>query len=219
MITNDNFEQYIADWYAHSDERVKQLESYAKTNHVPIMDPYGMAVMLSYMTAKKHKRILEIGTAIGYSAIRMAIELPEVQIVTIERDKERYEEALKNIADFHLTDRITVLFGDALETEGVVAQHAPYDGMFIDAAKGQYTKFFEMYTPYCTTDALVYTDNVLFKGHVMAVDDAHIPQKQQALVKKIRTYNAWLHDHPEWTSVLLPVGDGLFVSQRKRGEV
>ncbi|HHV7525949.1 TPA: O-methyltransferase, partial [Burkholderia orbicola] len=97
------------------------------------------------LSFKNPKKILEIGTAIGYSAIRMALALPEAEIFTIERDEDRYREALKNIRSFQLENRIHVFFGDALSESDPVQSMAPYDALFIDAAKGQYQKFFSIY--------------------------------------------------------------------------
>ncbi|MGL4522513.1 MAG: O-methyltransferase [Bacilli bacterium] len=210
------FMEYIADWYESTDEQLQRIEKYAHENHVPIMDRYGLNVMLSYMSIAKHKHILEIGTAIGYSAICMCLNDASVKVTTIERNQERYEEAKKNVAAFGLEHRIRIIKGDALTVSDVAAQHGPFDALFIDAAKGQYTKFFELYTALLGKDAIVYTDNVLFKGYVMETDEEKIPVKQLILVKKIRTYNEWLRNHPKWTSVLLPVGDGLFVSRETK---
>ncbi|MCY8579821.1 O-methyltransferase [Bacillus haynesii] len=196
---------------------IMKLETYAEEHGVPIMEPTGIEVLLQLLSLKNPKKILEIGTAIGYSAIRMALALPEAEIFTIERDEDRYREALKNIRSFQLENRIHVFFGDALSESDAVQSMAPYDALFIDAAKGQYQKFFSIYEKMLADDGIIFTDNVLFKG-LVASDYNQIENKRiKKLVSKIDHYNHWLMEHPDYHTAILPVGDGLAVSQ-KRGE-
>ena len=96
---------------------IEEMESYAKEYKVPIMVPDGINYMLNYIREHNVKKILEIGTAIGYSAIRMALVADDIYVTTIERDVDRYNEAIKNIRKCHLEDRIKVLLVDALEVE------------------------------------------------------------------------------------------------------
>lgn len=141
---NDRYEQineYINAMLKPRPDKVKKLEAYAKEHHVPIMEEAGIEVLLQMLSIQQAKNILEIGAAIGYSAIRMALELPDANIYTIERDDKRYEEAVNNIKDFEMEKRIHVMHGDALELSESVRVTAPYDAIFIDAAKGQYTNF------------------------------------------------------------------------------
>lgn len=141
---NDRYEQineYINAMLKPRPDKVKKLEAYAKEHHVPIMEEAGIEVLLQMLSIQQAKNILEIGAAIGYSAIRMALELPDANIYTIERDDKRYEEAVNNIKDFEMENRIHVMHGDALELSESVRVTAPYDAIFIDAAKGQYTNF------------------------------------------------------------------------------
>lgn len=141
---NDRYEQineYINAMLKPRPDKVKKLEAYAKEHHVPIMEEAGIEVLLQMLSIQQAKNILEIGAAIGYSAIRMALELPDANIYTIERDGKRYEEAVNNIKDFEMENRIHVMHGDALELSESVRVTAPYDAIFIDAAKGQYTNF------------------------------------------------------------------------------
>lgn len=141
----DRYEQindYIEALLKPRPDNVKKLEAYAEEHHVPIMEKAGMEVSLQILSVKQPKKILEIGTAIGYSAIRMALEAPSAEIYTIERNEKRHEEAVNNIKEFQLDDRIHVFYGDALELADAVHVTAPYDVIFIDAAKGQYQNFF-----------------------------------------------------------------------------
>ncbi|MBT2656769.1 O-methyltransferase [Bacillus sp. ISL-18] len=190
------------------------MENYANEHHVPIMELAGIETMLQLLRIHRSKRILEVGTAIGYSALRMAAALPEAEIVTIERDIERIQTAKEFIERSGKAEQIILIEGDALEVEEVVRKHGPFDAIFIDAAKGQYKKFFELYAKYLTAEGMVVTDNVLFKG---LVAEAEIESKRtRNLVKKIAEFNQWLMNHSEYDSVILPVGDGIAISKKKR---
>jgi predicted O-methyltransferase YrrM len=207
---------YIEALIPEREQEIKEIENYAKEHAVPIMELVGIEAMLQILKLIQPAKILEIGTAIGYSAIRMAKALPNVKIVTIERDKERYEKALYYINRTNTAKQIEVLFGDALELYEQVAEKGLFDAVFIDAAKGQYLRFFEMYEPLLSKQGIVITDNVLFKG--LVAENQHIETKRiRNLVKKIREYNEWLMNHPDYETVILPIGDGIAIS-RKRGE-
>ncbi|OCA92474.1 O-methyltransferase [Pseudobacillus wudalianchiensis] len=211
---DDIIHHYIESLIKSREPLFAEMEAFAQEHGVPIMEPTGIEAMLQIMRIQQPKRILEIGTAIGYSALRMAAALPETTIVTIERDEERYRQAIDYIQASKVGGRVEVLFGDALELVAEAGGKGPYDAIFIDAAKGQYTKFFEGYSAFLAPEGTVYTDNVLFKGYV-----AGIPAESKRiinLVKKIQSYNEWLMSHPDFDTAIFPVGDGLAVS-RKRG--
>lgn len=197
------------------DEDLVRMEDFAKEHHVPIMEKTAISVMLHILKLHSPKKILEIGTAIGYSAICMAKSLPEATILTVERDQERYDEAIRNIQACRLENRISVLFGDAFELVDQIEKNAPYDALFIDAAKGQYQRFFELYEPMLSDQAIVITDNVLFKGFV--AEEQIESKRVRNLVKKIDQYNKWLVNHPQYDTTIIPVGDGIAFSI-KRGE-
>nr|WP_279326586.1 O-methyltransferase [Bacillus kexueae] len=208
-------EMYIEGLLPPVDQQIQQMESYANEHNVPIMEKTAISVMLSILKLHRPKHILEIGTAIAYSAIRMAKSLPEANIVTVERDETRYKQAILNIERSETRDRIIPLYGDAFELTEEIQQHAPYDALFIDAAKGQYQRFFELFEPLLSENAIIITDNVLFKG---LVAEEEIESKRiRSLVKKIRHYNEWLMNHPDYETTIIPVGDGVAVSI-KRGE-
>ncbi len=205
--------QYIEKIIPTRSEQVLKMEQYAKEHNVPIMDLTGMETLLSYVRLKKPKRILEVGTAIGYSAIRMALACEDAEIISIERDEERYNIAKDNVSSFHLESRITLLFGDANELQSQVENYAPYDFIFIDAAKGQYQNFFDHYSSMLSPDGIIVTDNVLFRGYV--ADESGLESRRlRSLVKKIRSFNEYMMQHPDYQSSILPVGDGMMVSIR-----
>jgi predicted O-methyltransferase YrrM len=205
---------YIESIVLDRSDLLQEMEAYAEENGVPIMELVGIEALLGMLRIQQPKRILEVGTAIGYSALRMAEALPDTTIVTLERDEERYEKAQEFLGLSSARDRVITLFGDALELQEDVRQHGPYDAVFIDAAKGQYRKFFDSYSEMLTPEGVVYSDNVLFKG---LVAEEVVEQKRiRNMVKKLQDYNKWLMDHPEYDTSILPVGDGVAIS-KKRG--
>lgn len=191
----------------------KEMEAFARENEVPIMELVGIESMLQILRLQKPASILEIGTAIGYSALRMAEALPQTKIVTIERDRERYEKALYYIEQAEKGGQIQVIFGDALEVFEQVRDEGSYDAFFIDAAKGQYKRFFELYEQLLKPEGAIFTDNVLFKG--LVAEETIENKRIRNLVSKIKSYNAWLMDHPQYVTAILPVGDGLAISKRR----
>lgn len=191
-----------------------EMEEYARENRVPIMELEGIEAMLQIVRIQQPTKILEIGTAIGYSALRMAEACPSAHIITLERDQERYEKAENYFARSGMANQITLLKGDALEQEDEVRLLGDYDMIFIDAAKGQYKKFFEMYSQYLNNSGVIITDNVLFKG--LVYEKAEIEKKRiRNLVQKIDQFNEWLMKNDRYHTVILPIGDGVAISRKK----
>lgn len=214
-MLNEKLHSYIEELVPARNSLLTEMEGYAKEHKIPIMELAGMETMLQLLRIQQSKKILEIGTAIGYSALRMADAMPAAKIVTIERDMERLQTANEFLNRTESSKQITIIRGDALEVEAIVREHAPFDAIFVDAAKGQYKKFFEIYSKYLDEDGIIITDNVLFKGLVC---ETEIESKRtRNLVKKIDEFNHWLMNHPDYFSVILPVGDGVAVSKRRRG--
>lgn len=206
---------YIESLIPKRDIEIEEMELFASVHNVPIMELVGIETMLQLLRIQQPKQILEIGTAIGYSAIRMAKALPNTKIITIERDKQRYELALQNITKTGTSSQIEVLFGDALEMEDSVIEKGEFDCLFIDAAKGQYRRFFECYEKFLSRNGLIVTDNVLFKG---LVAEEEIENKRiRSLVSKIKMYNEWLLSNENYETMILPVGDGIAISKRRGG--
>jgi predicted O-methyltransferase YrrM len=214
-LLNEKLHSYIEGLIPDRDSLVLEMENYAKEHHVPIMELAGIEAMLQILRIQSPKRILEIGAAIGYSALRMAQSVKEVKIITIERDPERYQQAEKFLERSEAAEQIILIKGDALEVESQISDLGPFDAIFIDAAKGQYKKFFELYSKYLSDKGIIITDNVLFKGLVC---ETEIESKRtRNLVKKIDGFNQWLMSNPLYHTIILPVGDGVAIS-KKRGE-
>lgn len=212
---NKNLEQYLQTLVPERNALLVEIEEFAKENKVPIMELTGMETMLQILKIHKPRNIFEIGTAIGYSALRMAYTLPGASILTVERDEQRLEDARAFIARAEMEDRILIIEGDALESEGAISPQGPFDCIFIDAAKGQYQRFFEIYEKHLSEGGIILSDNVLFKGLVAESEESIESKRTRNLVKKIKSYNEWLINKEGFDTVILPVGDGLAVSIKR----
>ena len=182
---------YVIDLLEDFDEFYLELEHFAEENRVPIIDKIGIRFLIQMLKIKKAKNLLEIGTAIGYTSIKLAEKIG-CNVTTIERDDKMYNEAKKNIEKRNLNDRITLLHADALELQDEVIKNAPYDIVFIDGAKSQSRKFFELYEPYFADDVVVITDNVLFKGMVADPSMIRHSRDLKQLSRKLKKYNTWV---------------------------
>ena len=187
------------------------IEKYAKDNNVPIMLPDGIEFLLNYIKENNVKTILEIGTAIGYSAIRMALISGDIKVTTIERDIDRYNEAIKNISDFSLENQINVIYADAFDVD----LSEKFDLIFIDAAKSQYIKFFEKFKYNLNETGTIISDNLEFHGLVENKENVSLSRNVRGLVRKINEYVAFLKDNGEFKTDFYSIGDGIGVSVRK----
>ena len=192
-------------------EIISEMEEYAINYNVPIIEKDSIAFIMKYIKANGIKNILEIGTAIGYSAILMASVADDIQVTTIERDETRYMEALKNVKKCDLEKRINVVCQDALEMN---LSGVSYDMIFIDAAKGQYTNFFEKYKYFLNPGGVIISDNLKFHGHVGNRDNIASRNLKQ-LVGKLENYIDFLKNNEEFETNFYDVGDGLSVSKKK----
>lgn len=188
---------------------IKRIEKYAAQYNIPIMDKSGIKFLTKYIEENNVKNILEIGSAIGYSAIKMALVNDNIKVTTIERDDTRYLEAVKNIKDFGLEKRITLIFGDALDIE----LDGKYDLIFIDAAKGQYINFFNKYSKNLKKNGAIVSDNLAFHGLVEQEERIESKNLRQ-LVNKIRDYIKFLDENTEFITKYYKIGDGIGVSLR-----
>ena len=188
----------------------KEMEDYAKENRVPIMLPDGIEYLCNYINEHNVKNILEIGSAIGYSAIRMAKVSDDINVTTIEKDEIRYNEAVKNIHKFNLDDRIKIILDDALNTQ----IDGKYDLIFIDASKGNNINFFKKYSANLAKYGIIITDNLFFHGLVN--DETLIKTKnQRGIVRKIKEFITFLDENEDFVTEYISVGDGIAISKRK----
>lgn len=211
---DEQLQNYLMSFKEKRPDWAVRLESLAAEERVPIMEPLGIDYVRQLIRIKKPKKILEIGAAIGYSALMMADAYPETKVFTVERDRQRYEQAVHHIETQNKQDQIKVFLGDALESTNEIGQYGPYDFLFIDAAKGQYRRFFDLYSNFLADEGVIVSDNVLFKGLVASQETA-VNKRLSSVAEKLNGYNEWLKEHPDYHTTIVPIGDGVAVSVKK----
>ena len=190
---------------------IRDIKKRALEDNVPIMLDETIDFITEHIEKNKVKTILEIGTAVGYSAIMMALSSPVVNIVSIEKDEDRYIKALNNIKQMGLENRITLIFGDALD----VKIKEKFDLIIIDAAKSKNLDFFSHFEKNLEVTGSIITDNLNFHGYVEK-DLKDIPSKNiRGLVKKIKIYIDFLENNIKYKTKFYNIGDGLSVTERR----
>ena len=190
--------------------RILEIEKYAAYNNIPIMESDGIEFLTNYIKENNVKNILEIGTAIGYSAIKMAMVEDDIYITTIERDELRYNEAIKNIKDMKLGHQINAILDDAFNLD----IDFKFDMIFIDAAKAQYIKFFEKFKNNLTDNGVIISDNLNFHGLVDGIQD-DLSRNVKGIVRKLKNYKEFLEENEEFETIFLNIGDGIAISTKK----
>ena len=193
------------------ESKIKIMKEYAHEENIPIMQDDGIEFLTSFIEKKNIKNILEIGTAIGYSAIMMAHVNSDIHITTIERDEARYLEALKNIKKFHMEEQITLVFNDALNIE----DSGEYDLIFIDAAKGKNIDFFNHFEKNLKENGYIITDNMGFHGYVEMNEEEIESKNIRGIVRKIKDYIYFLENNMQYKTVIYKIGDGIAVTERR----
>lgn len=209
---NINYEyiiRYLRDTMPKSEGQLLEMEKYAKENDVPISQPESIRmieVLLKLMGAKK---ILEIGSAIGYSAIRMS-KASNAEVVTVELSSEMADIAEENIKKANLSDKIHVIRGDGCTVLKEMEGEEIFDVIFIDAAKGQYMEFFEHAVRLLKKGGLLISDNILYKG--MTATDELVVRRKITIVRRLRAYLEMLKENKELVTSIIPIGDGVALS-------
>ena len=192
-------------------QELEKIKEKALKDHIPIIMDDTLEVMEKYLVTKKPQRILEIGTAVGYSAMCFTLFLAKDGIIdTIERDEERVKEARRNIEKVGVEDKIHIYEGDAVEILPTLDEK--YDVVFIDAAKGKYPFFLKEAMRMLKSDGIIFADNILYKGYVMSDYNKH---KQRTAVRNLREYIKEVSENPNLETEILEVGDGLAISKMK----
>lgn len=211
----NNFEAYISGLREEDSPLIREMEEFASEHRIPIMDRSGMETFIGLLRIQRPEFILEIGSAIGYSAIRMVSALEKTSVVTIERDEERHASAIGYIERSGFSNRITLIEGDALLLHDDTLPSLRYDALFIDAAKGQYKRFFEKYSEHVAPGGIIYCDNMFMHGAVMLPDE-EVPKRNRTMIRNLKEFTSWVMKHPNYETSLLPVGDGILVAVKKR---
>ena len=188
-------------------EKSARAESYA-----PIIEPQAEQLLITMLAACKPRRVLEIGTAVGYSAILMAENLPEnSEIITVERYKKHAEIAVDNVFAVGREKQIRVIEGEAAEVLSWL--DGEFDFIFLDAAKGQYLQFMPDILRLLKSGGILFSDDILYKG--MVEDDDAVVRRKITIVKRLRAYLEAIMNHPVLTTAVIPIGDGVAISVKK----
>ena len=191
--------------------KIKEMEAYAEENDIPIMQSGGLEYIKRKIQTLNAKNILELGTAIGYSAINFASVSDDIKVTTIERNEGRYKEAVRNVKDINYEDRINVIFGDALD----ISLTDKYDLIIIDAAKGKNIDFFNKYKSNLNDNGIIIFDNMNFHG--LVGKSSEIKYKNlRSLVRKIEEFREFIMVQKDYYTEFIEVGDGLAVCERKK---
>lgn len=211
-IQYDYIENYINQTHKKEEPFFLKLREYAEENHIYIVKPQVERLLSVILSILKPEKILEVGTAIGYSSMLMLKYAGEIShVTTIERDEEVLLMAKENIKERGVEDRIRCIFGDASE----VLEHltGEYDFIFIDAAKGQYRDHFEKSLKLIKSGGVILTDDVLYFG--MTASDEFMVKKHDTITKKLREYLDFLCHNERFETNILPIGDGVAITYVK----
>lgn len=186
------------------------LKQYAKENNVPIIEDEGLNFILNLIKEHNVLSILEVGSAIGYSASNFASVNDQITVDTIERNDKMYQKAVEVIEHNELTDRVKIHFMDAIDFES----DKTYDLIFIDAAKAQYRKFFNKFEKNLANDGIIVCDNLKFHGLIEKRHEVKSRDLRQ-LLRKINDFVEWLKSNEAFDTTFYDVGDGISVSKRR----
>ena len=190
---------------------LEKIKSKAIEEHIPIIMDDTLKIIKERLKNVQVKRLLEIGTAVGYSAINFTELLDkDGRIDTIERETERVKEAKINIKMTEVEDKINIIEGDAVDV--LPTMNEKYDVVFIDAAKGKYPFFLKESIRLLKPKGIIFADNILYKGYVMSDYNKH---KQRTAVRNLREYIREINENPDFDTEILEVGDGLAISRLK----
>ncbi|MEJ7540598.1 O-methyltransferase [Staphylococcus intermedius] len=192
------------------DSDIDQLRNYAEKHQVPIVDQLSLDLIQQIIRLHQPKEILEVGSAIGYSAMQFASVDKAIKVTTIERNEAMIQQAKANIRQYGYEDQIRLIEADATDAFEQVNDRI-YDMIFIDAAKAQSQRFFELYSPLLREKGVMITDNILYHGFVADIDVVRSRNVKQ-MVKKVQRYNHWLSQQQDFTTNFIHMDDGLAIS-------
>lgn len=214
-IVDSHVEDYIRSLLPQATGLLGELELFAEEHHVPIVHPEVAQYLKVLFQMVKPKRVLEIGTAIGYSASLMAMSMPMGQIDTIELSEsmaEKAEETFKKLKETVPSVSVVLHRGEGLSVLETLKNNT-YDLIFIDAAKGHYQAFYDLCYPMLQSGGLIVSDNVLYKG--MVATNLYLVRRKITIVKRMRKYLKHISNDPNVITSIVPIGDGLALSYKK----
>jgi predicted O-methyltransferase YrrM len=211
-ILDERVERYLHELRPERSEVMAEMEAVAERDSVPIV-PWETGSFLAAICRAMDPRVLEVGTAIGYSTLHMAEQLERGHVVTLELDPDRARQARSYFERAGVAERIELVEGNALET--IPAVDGPFDLLFVDAAKGEYARYIELAEPKLSERALLLIDNLLMSGEVALPDDSETLWNPDSLAAA-RKLNADLLHGDRWLACVLPIGDGVGLGARLR---
>ncbi len=210
-ILDERVEDYLRDLRPERSDIMAEMEAVAERDSVPIVH-WETGRLLAVLCRALDPRVLEVGTAIGYSTLHMAEALDAGRVVTLERDPDRAAQARASFERAGVADRVELVEGDALET--IPTLEGPFDLLFVDAAKGEYERYIELAEPLLSERCTLVIDNLLMSGEVALPSDAETRWNPASLAAA-RGLNAELLRSERWLGCVLPVGDGIGFGARR----
>jgi len=200
---------YFNEWSNMDTKDFKYIEKYAEEHNIELIEKASIKFITKYILENNIKKILEIGTSIGYLTIKMALCKENIKITTIEKDCNKYIEALKNIKSFELEKQITLVLADALELEN----EDKYDLIIIDIAKGDYLDLFEKYSNNLNDNGTIITNNLNY-NNIMDKEIENVDDNTKKIINKIEEYVEYLINNNNYKTKFYKIDDGLSVSRK-----
>ena len=210
-ILDEQVERYLREVRPERSELMAEMEDVAERDSVPIVH-WETGRFLAALCRALDPRVLEVGTAIGYSTLHMAEQVSEGRIVTLERDPDRAAQARGYLERGGVAERVELVEGDALETIGGLS--GPFDLLFVDASKGEYRRYIELAEPLLSERCVLVVDNLLMEGEVALPEGADTQWNPDSL-SSARRLNAELLQSERWLAWVLPIGDGIGFGTRR----
>ncbi|HCX64285.1 MAG TPA: O-methyltransferase [Eubacteriaceae bacterium] len=211
-VDQDRIHAYLQGFLLEKDPFLIQLREKSLEEHIPIIDDDVKSFLDVFLKTGNFTKMLEVGTATGYSSICFAKANTKLKIDTIEKDQDRYKQALGNIKEAGVRDRIHCFNADIYDVFESLPDQS-YDVIFLDGAKGQYVKMLPHLTRLLVPGGILLSDNILFKGHVAL--DEEINRRKRTIIRRLRSYIEELTNDVYYETTLLPIGDGLAISRKK----
>ena len=213
-INEEYVEEYIKSILPERPDFMLKMEEYAYENHVPIIHPEVAQFLMVILKMNRPLKILEVGTAIGYSALVMAYSTDaNTEIYTIEKREDMIQIASNNIDNSTYKERIKIIPGEAEDVLPNLKEK--YDFIFLDASKGHYLDFFKSCSRALNSGGFIVSDNVLYKG--MVASDQLVIRRKKTIVKRMRQYLKYISNLEGYTSCVLPLGDGVAITYKEGG--
>lgn len=216
-ITNNVVTEYINKYYKALNDDLGLLREYAEEKNIPIILKETEEFLLQLIRWRKPKRILEIGTSIGYSSACFSVLSPSSRILTIENKRDVFDQAVENLDDLGVSDRVHVLFGDAEEVMSSLLHKTNIQGLdyfdfiFIDAAKSHYRRFWDQAIKLVQNEGMIICDNTLMNGRTVSDKYDHL-KKHRTNISQMRDFLDYITDLEGVTTTVLPIGDGISMS-------